>query len=106
MRNTHQDNASAEHSRKSSGGKMSNLCQRYRGYTIEVRVSTSPVISLSCMPRLHYNVFWSVGSVDDAATPVTSVPERIDFISCNGAYNYGEKRAREFIDRELASVTV
>ncbi len=85
---------------------MGNLCEPYRGYPIHVRVSISPVISLSCMPRRHYNVSWSVRSVDDVATPVTSVDERTDFISYSGAQNYGQRQAREFIDRKLASVPV
>ena len=40
--------------------------------------------------------------VDDAVAPVASVSERVDFISFDGAFNYGEKRAREFIDSKLA----
>ena len=85
---------------------MRGLCQSYRGYPIDVRVSISPVISLSCMPRRHYNVSWSVRLVDDAATSVTSVDEQTDFISYHGAHDYGERQAREFVDRELASASV
>ena len=40
--------------------------------------------------------------VDDAVAPVASVSERVDFISFDGAFNYGEKRAREFIESKLA----
>ncbi|WP_148654618.1 hypothetical protein [Paraburkholderia caribensis] len=98
--------ASVGHCRKLPEGLMPNLCQPYRGYLIEVRVSISPVISLSCMPRRHYNVSWSVRPVDDVATAATSVDVRTDFISYNGAHNYGERQAREFVDRELASVPV
>ena len=100
------EKASAEHFHKLRRGPMRDSCQPYRGYPIEVRVSISPVISLSCMPRRHYKVSWSVRSVDDAATSVTSVDEQTDFISYCGAHDYGERRAREFVDRELASVPV
>lgn len=105
MRNIVEE-ASAEHLHKLRGGPMRDLCEPYRGYSIQVRVSISPVISLSCMPRRHYNVSWSVRSVDDVATAATSVDVRNDFISYNGAHNYGERQAREFVDRELASVPV
>ena len=81
---------------------MRDSCEPYRGYAIEVNVSTSHAISLSGMPRRYYNVSWSVYSVGDVGGPVASVPERVDFISYDGAFNYGEKRAREFIVSKLA----
>ena len=85
---------------------MRNSCEPYCGYTIEVHVSTSHAISLSGIQRRYYKVAWSIYSVDDAVAPVASVPERVDFISYDGAFNYGEKQAREFIDSKSACDSV
>jgi hypothetical protein len=82
-------------------GAMHQSCKPYRGYAIEVRVVPSHVIAFSGMQR-RYAVSWSIYSTDDGIAPVASFPERVDFISHDGAFLYGEKRAQAFIDCMLA----
>jgi hypothetical protein len=76
---------------------MHQSCKPYRGYAIEVRVTPSHVIAFRGMQR-RYAVSWSIYSADDGIAPVASFPERVDFISHDGAFLYGEKRAQAFID--------
>ncbi|CAD6563331.1 hypothetical protein LMG24235_08575 [Paraburkholderia sabiae] len=80
---------------------MRESCEPYRGYAIEVHVSVSHAISFSGVQR-RYTVSWAIYSADDAVAPVASFPERVDFVSHDGAFTYGEKRARAFIDCTLA----
>jgi hypothetical protein len=80
---------------------MRQSCETYRGFAIEVRVAASHARSLRGIRR-HYTVSWSICPRDDLRATVESFRERLDFISDNGAFDYGEKRARAFIDCKLA----
>jgi hypothetical protein len=83
------------------GGVMRQSCEVYRGYAIEVRVAANHALSFSGIQR-RFTVSWSIYPSDDLPATVESFPERHDFISHDGAFDYGEKRARAFIDCKLA----
>lgn len=72
-------------------------CAPYRGFTIDVQVTTDTVVSLGGTDR-RYFVSWSILSSDDHSTPIASLPEQLDFLSPDAAFSYGERRAHAFID--------
>ncbi|MFC0398795.1 hypothetical protein [Paraburkholderia rhizosphaerae] len=82
---------------------MRQSCKPYRGYVIEVQIESVArhAVSFSGMQR-RYAVSWSIYPDDDAVAAVASFPESVDFISEDGAFRYGEKRAQAFIDCTLA----
>jgi hypothetical protein len=73
----------------------------YRGYVVEVQIVPKNAVSFSGMQR-RYAVSWSIFTDDEAVAAVASFPESVDFISVDGAFRYGEKRAQAFIDCTLA----
>jgi hypothetical protein len=70
----------------------------YRGYAIEVRVAVSHALSFSGIQR-RYTVSWSILPRDELLATVESFPERLDFITHDGAFDY-EKSGR--VDCKLA----
>ncbi|PTB24225.1 hypothetical protein C9I56_35040 [Paraburkholderia caribensis] len=72
-------------------------CTPYRGFSIDVRVTTNSVDSIYGTD-LRYSVSWSILSSSPLATPVASLPEQLNFLSPAAAFSYGERRARTFID--------
>jgi hypothetical protein len=72
-------------------------CAAYRGYRIDVEVEANNVVSLSGR-ELRYSVAWSVISAAEGTTPTESFPERLEFLTREEAYSYGERRAHTFID--------
>lgn len=68
-----------------------------RGYSIDVEVEANNVVSLSGR-ELRYSVSWSIISSASGTTPTESFPERLEFLSREEAYLYGERRAHTFID--------
>jgi hypothetical protein len=69
----------------------------YRGYRIEVRVIPGNSVSFNGVER-RYTVAWSIFSMKSLAAPIASFPERVDFMTETDAFNYGERKARTFID--------
>ena len=80
---------------------MHQSCEAYRGYAIELRVAVSRALSFSGIQR-RYTVWWAVCARDGLLATVESLPERLDFVFPDRAFDYGEKRARAFIDCKLA----
>jgi hypothetical protein len=80
---------------------MRKSCQPYRGYAIDIQISPSRVLWFTGVQR-RYSVSWSIYSASDAVAPVANVPERVNFLSDDSAFSYGENRAHAFIDCLLA----
>lgn len=80
----------------------SQSCAAYRGYSIDVEVTANNVVSLSGR-ELRYSVSWSIISLHVLSTPIASLPERLEFLSPDDAFSYGERRAHTFIDGSLLS---
>ncbi|GAB7522519.1 hypothetical protein PBS_15030 [Paraburkholderia sp. 2C] len=81
---------------------MRQSCKPYRGYAIEVQLSPSRVLSFAGLQR-RYAVSWSIYSANDAVAPVANFPERVNFLTDEAAYRYGEDRAHAFIDCLMAN---
>jgi hypothetical protein len=74
----------------------------YRGYSLDVQVEANNVVSLSGR-ELRYSVSWSVISPVRGTTPTERFLERLEFLTRDEAYSYGERRARTFVDGCMAA---
>jgi hypothetical protein len=89
--------AQSSNARKGGTAMTCQLCVPYRGCTIDVEVQANNVVSLSGR-EFRYYVAWSIHPSDALAAPTASFPERLDFLTPDEAFSYGERRAHTFID--------
>jgi hypothetical protein len=67
----------------------------YRGYRIEVRVKPRDAISSS---GRRFMVVWSIRSMSSSSAQISGFPEHVDSMYEADALEYGETKARRFVD--------
>jgi hypothetical protein len=75
----------------------SQTCAPYRGYTVDVKVSTLKSNSLGGL-QLRFSVSWSIFSRTHSGSVIASLPRQLNFLTHDAAFAYAERQARRFID--------